>query len=492
MCDVTNMGCHLSEGLAEAFAKATESATSAVLSTLSKALGGLGAAWVEVPTPTLTGGTGSSGPTSPAPGTDPLSTVLSWVTWIGLAIAIGSVMVLGARMVIAHRHGRDARLGRAGVVVGAVALISGASGIGSALVGSEPACEKKWCASETVGYLQAGIWPYMLMLVAISVIVAAATMLWTQRVQPLVDLAKSLVRLIVVSGAGIAIVALLTEAADAFSLWILNGALECDISDASKGCFAGGMGKVVLLATPAASGLGPLLLIVLSLVAMLASLAQIGLMLLRGAMLVILAATLPAAAAAANTKLGQAWWTKSVGWLAAFILYKPAAAIVYAAALKLVGSGWSGDNAIVSVSAGLVLMLLALVALPALMRFTVPAVASTAGGAATAALLELPTGAASTERPSARSASSSPRGSDGATGRSAPTGSAGAAGAAGPAGAAASAGASTAGGAAASGAAAAAGPVGAAVAVGRKVVGGAQAVAKIAKGAVEDTTGETS
>ncbi|MFX7844978.1 hypothetical protein ABTK14_22265, partial [Acinetobacter baumannii] len=83
---------------------------------------------------------------------------------------------------------------------------------------------------------------------------------------------------------------------------------------------------LALTTNPATGGLGALLIIILGLIAILATAFQIVLMIARGGMLVILTGILPLSAAATNTEMGKGWFKKNVGWLVAFILYKPAAA----------------------------------------------------------------------------------------------------------------------------------------------------------------------
>ena len=72
-----------------------------------------------------------------------------------------------------------------------------------------------------------------------------------------------------------------------------------------------------------------------------------------------------------------------LGWLVAFILYKPAAAIVYAAAFQLAGTNVFQDDGtgFIAVLTGLILMVLALFAMPALMRFVTPLVGAMSAGA---------------------------------------------------------------------------------------------------------------
>ena len=81
--------------------------------------------------------------------------------------------------------------------------------------------------------------------------------------------------------------------------------------------------------------------------------------------------------------MGKGWFKKNVGWLVAFILYKPAAAIVYAAAFQLAGTNVFQDDGtgFIAVLTGLILMVLALFAMPALMRFVTPLVGAMSAGA---------------------------------------------------------------------------------------------------------------
>jgi hypothetical protein len=106
-------------------------------------------------------------------------------------------------------------------------------------------------------------------------------------------------------------------------------------------------------------------------------------MLIRSAMLVILGATLPLAAAATNTEIGKAWFKKYCAWTLGFIAYKPAAALIYAAAIKLKDEDMLGSGGGLTQSlTALMMMLLAILAMPALLRFAVPVTAAVAGGSA--------------------------------------------------------------------------------------------------------------
>ena len=379
--------------------------------------------------------------------------------------------------------------------------------------------------SDAVGFIQGSLWWYMAAAAVLAVIVGGARMAWEHRAEPGREVLKSLMTLTVVSGAGLTGIALAVQAADGFSQWIID-------RSTTGTDFGHNIATMVGLTSVTAPGLGPLIVIILGLIALVASFVQIMLMVVRGGMLVILAGIFPLSASFTSTEMGRAWFKKCCGWLLAFILYKPAAAIVYATAFRLTGSDVFDEDGLTSVLTGVVLMILALAALPALMRFVTPMVAATAGAGggagmgAAGVMAAMPTGAIPTgprgggggAGPSVPRQSSGPSGSpaapgpSGANGVGGPkgTGSAGvsgpsgtsaagsgagaAAGASGAAaGSAAGAGAAAGGaGAGAGGAAAAAGPVGlgvAALATGADVVKKAgQAGAGAARAAAEDSS----
>ena len=139
--------------------------------------------------------------------------------------------------------------------------------------------------------------------------------------------------------------------------------------------------------------------IVLGIIAFLATVIQIMLMLVRGGMLVLLVGTFPFVAAFSNTEMGLQWFRKASAWLIAFALYKPAAAVVYAVAFDL-----AGQQGALALLDGVMMLVLAILALPALLRFVVPATSALAGaggagaivaGAAGGAIaMRMPTGAA--------------------------------------------------------------------------------------------------
>lgn len=352
-------------------------------------------------------------------------------------------------------------------------------------------------ASPIVSMVNDELMAWTVTLAVLAVILGGIRMIWEQRGAPLKDLLRSLLTLTLVSGLGLGVISILVIAADAFSAAIIERSTD------GKG-FAEAMNILVVTGQ---TGVGVFILIVLGLIGLIASLVQIVLMVVRSGMLVILAGILPTTAAFTNTEMGRQWFQKAVGWTIAFILYKPAASIVYSVAFLLMGNS-SGQDALVGSITGFTLMIVALFALPALMRFVTPmvgAVASGSGAAAGAAVGAMATGAVSLGRggsgrgnaapipattstmasTQSNSSGAPPKGSDGASG---PRGGGGqpTPGVTGPGGAAGKA--DTAGAAAgASGGAAAAGPAGMALAAGSQVATKtSQAIEKTA----QDSTGE--
>lgn len=486
MCEPFDFACQANESIGNVISKAANDSlqelANQVMETYGHAVTSLGTAWVVAPTPVLTAGSGPGAVLNNPPGSGSFEQILSYVAYTGLIIAVLSLIALAVMMGVRRRRGEgEAMLGRFGIILIAAILISGASALVAAfLPSSAPAG-----SSTAVGFIQNSLWYYVGALTILSVMIAGVRMAWTQRAQPGKDLLQSLITLVVVSGAGLLVISLAVTAADQFSIWILNGALECDVSTVGSTCF--GSNILILMQLSSTSVIGLIGIIILGVLAMLLSIVQIVLMVIRGGMLVVLAGILPASASFTNTAVGKQWFQKTVGWTIAFILYKPVAAIVYAAAFQLTGTSVFQEDGggFWSILTGLGLMLVALLALPALMKLAAPMVSAVAGGGAAGLAVaggagaiggEMATGAIQRVGANSRTA--------GAAGPSmAPSGAASGAAAKGAGGAAAGGGAAAAGGGAAAGAAAAAGPVGIGVAAVGAVASGAKKAGDAVKGA---------
>jgi type IV secretion system protein TrbL len=188
------------------------------------------------------------------------------------------------------------------------------------------------------------------------------------------ELLKAVVTFVVVGAAGTATLQVLASWSDGFSVDVIDHVaggmkLQAAFGGTSHDLFATAMPSFVAIMT--------------GLAVIVASAVQIVLMLIRSAMLVLLAGAFPLAAAATNTEIGRNWFKKFCGWSLAFVAYKPAAALVYAAAMKMAhDQPSSGSASVVQAMGGMMMLLLAIFALPALMRFMVPLTAAVAGGSA--------------------------------------------------------------------------------------------------------------
>lgn len=298
------------------------------------------------------------------------------------------------------------------------------------------------------------------------------------------ELVAALIRALLASSAGLGAVVILLQVGDSYSRWVLDRSVS--------GGFTEGLKK--LLMSPAANSL-QIFVIVAGIIALIVSLIQICLLVVRSALSVLLAGTLPLAYSATNTQWGKQWSQKHASWLIAFVLYKPVAATIYAAAFKVTGSALTGKlegaaESIVGLMSGLVLMVAALFALPAMMRLIVPAVgAASAGGAmfAGAAVGGAASGAINMgSRMAARGGGSGGGGGGGAAG----AGGSGAGGGGAASGATAAKGAAAAKGAGAAAAGAATAGVGAAVMVAGAAINKAKQGGQALQAAVHDAAGE--
>lgn len=210
-------------------------------------------------------------------------------------------------------------------------------------------------AKSPVTWMQSNLSYFVLASVLLSVLIAAYKMATSGDFDHLGDLGQQLAKVLIVGGAAASVTATAVGIGDLFSSWILDQA-KVDFS-----------GLVVLSAQ-----LNPSIVILLAVVVILAQIIQLGLMLIRNGMIILLVGALPLTAANSSTATGRQTWQKSLAWLIAFVLYKPVAALIYAACFKMA----SRDQDIATQISGIFMMLLAIFALPALMRFLVPATAA--------------------------------------------------------------------------------------------------------------------
>lgn len=286
-------------------------------------------------------------------------------------------------------------------------------------------------ADSAVGFVHSTTHILVVALAVASLFVAGIHLALSRRGEAAMSVLQGLLALAVVSGASVGVGQLLVDASDAFSTWVIGLAVDGD---------AGKFGSKILSVTSVTGSLGLTVLIVGGLGALVANLVQIGLMFIRSAMLILLVGIMPLAAGAYSTKWGRGWLWKIVAWFFAFLMFKPAASIIYAVAIRLVqGDSWSLSNGedLTSFVMGVVMLILAVLSLPALVTFMVPATEalSAGGGGAAGAGAVLATGAmtvarvgAATASGGATAAAGAGAGAGGATGAASSAGAGGASG----------------------------------------------------------------
>lgn len=241
-------------------------------------------------------------------------------------------------------------------------------GVGSTDVSKEP----------VIGHLRAWFLPIAIAVTIAGLIAAGTRMALARKVNPLIDVTGGLLVIAVTAAVGVLVPNALLKAGDAWSVWVLDQS----IGDRFGTRMAG-----LLSLSGASSGF----VVIVGVVVLVLCAVQAVLMLLRETAIAILIGMLPLAAAGAMSPGMRGWIKRVAAWLLALIFYKPAAAAVYATAFTLIGSG---NSSIRDQLMGVCALILALVALPVLIKFFTFAVGSvgqhTGGGilgAATGAMV---------------------------------------------------------------------------------------------------------
>lgn len=234
-------------------------------------------------------------------------------------------------------------------------------------------------AGGPVTFLQESMGWFTAWTAVLCLLIAAGRMMWLRRAEPGKEALMGLLNLVLVSSGGVAFIQAATRAGDAFSTWVVAHSLGCDPGDPA-GCEQE-FGKTLLkLVAMDAKNNMMAVTFILALLLIVSSYIQMAFLIARNAMLILLAGTLPLAAAASGTEAGRGWFRKQIGWTLAFILFKPVAAVIYAAAFAGMGQAKAGDTW--TQLYGVTLLLLAALSLPALMRFVTPLVSAAAVGGA--------------------------------------------------------------------------------------------------------------
>lgn len=307
-----------------------------------------------------------------------------------------------------------------------------------------------------------------------SILFAAVKMALDRRGESGGTALKGILRITLVNTAASTVIITFAVLMDRYSKHLFEGALK----ELMSGIDCGG-------------DIPAMLLLVIACLLIIAGVIHALLMWIRLGVMIVLMGTLPLAAAASMTDWGTTWWRKHIGWLIAWLLYKPTVALVMYSGSVMVNA--QNADQVDTQIAGMGILLLSAVALPALMRVIVPATEALGGDSVGQATMGVAGGIASGAKSAGGGAvslaSSALQGPSGASGASGAGGKAGAApgGGGSSGGGSSSGGGGSSGGGASSGAGAsrAAAAGGALPVVGAAVIGAATVAAKTAKGATD-------
>ncbi|WP_460797463.1 hypothetical protein [Nocardioides pacificus] len=222
---------------------------------------------------------------------------------------------------------------------------------------------QSWKSSPVIESLHADLMPVTAAFAIISFALALLRIgMSPERVgEGLRGIGRQLLAVVLATLPALAMTMLLLEAGDEFSPWLVERAAGGGTSD----------GFATLMKVAIASSNAGIFLIVF-LIALLGSVAQLAFMYVRGAALIVLFVLLPIVAAGSATEEGWLRLKKLLMLILGFVLYKPVAAIIYATGLRLVGESGSDDE-IQNAIFGMAVICMAALALPAFIKFVMPA-----------------------------------------------------------------------------------------------------------------------
>lgn len=215
----------------------------------------------------------------------------------------------------------------------------------------------------------------------VGLLFAVVRLVMSQDLKTLVGSAlQPIVNLIIVTACYATGLGILLKSGDAFSEWILDRATTG---------VAGGADLSTLVVLGPSLGIGPW--IIFALLALLSSTVNVVFMFVRNVLMTVMMVFIPTLAAASGTETGKQAFSKANGYLLAFILFKPVAAVIYALGLRIANSPLTSDpesdsvlgdiaQSAITAMVGLTILTLAALALPALMKFLIPVAATGAGG----------------------------------------------------------------------------------------------------------------
>lgn len=198
----------------------------------------------------------------------------------------------------------------------------------------------------------------VVLIIIASILVQALRLILSRKAEPLIMVATGLIRYAIVSGVGLVALQSALVAGDAVASQLLDGAAS-NFALMMRGLLIGDH-----------SGISTFVVFLIALIAAIAAVVQWVLMMLRQAGLLVLAAMLPLAASGSLTKSTRGWLDRLLSWLIAMVVYKPAAAFIYYIGFSYLSSPFSNDpGGLATMLTGIVVLLLAIIAMPVLLKF---------------------------------------------------------------------------------------------------------------------------
>jgi type IV secretion system protein TrbL len=214
-----------------------------------------------------------------------------------------------------------------------------------------------------VATVQAYTLPLIAVVLMGSVLVQAMRMTVSRKREPALSVAVGLVRYFVVATLGLVVLAGALKAADDFSVWVVDQGMADFAVRIRRSLTA----DVIT---------NPFLLLVLGGLGVVLGVLQWVLGFVRQAGVLVLAALLPLAAAGSINESTKPWLNRMLPWLLTLVCYRPMAALIYTIGFTFLG----GANDVTTAMTGLMVLVLAVIAMPAMMRFFSWAGVSMTGG----------------------------------------------------------------------------------------------------------------
>ena len=254
--------------------------------------------------------------------------------------------------------------GATGAVVGGVtdsALRSFADSIKEALAGIFADLLTFWLntgspavdSSSAIASLQRLVLPYALALVMGGMLWQATRLVAQRKADPALNILQGLLTYLAGSAVGLVLLGTLLRLADDLTPWFLSA------GDSEQ--FRERMGTVLGLQAVTQPGL----VILLGVLVFFVGAAQWVALLLRQGAIIVLAVFIPLAAAGGFSPATRPWLRRLAAWLLSLALYKPLVALIYAVGFTLIGDG----DSLHEVMTGFVVLVLSVIALPALLKF---------------------------------------------------------------------------------------------------------------------------